>query len=105
MGWDFPAFFAMNSRRKIILFLLLILPGSAVVLVFTYWGIRDYTALVAANQRFTEVVNKGASQRDLFILAHRENTHRINVGFDGTWMLLGGILAGMGILGMVEENR
>jgi len=91
--------------RTIILFSLLVLPGSAVVIVFTYWGIRDYTALVAANQRFTELVNEGASQKDLFILAHRENTHRINVGFDGTWMLLGGILTGMGILGIVQENR
>jgi hypothetical protein len=105
MGWVFPAFLVMNSKRKIILFLLLILPGSAVVAIFTYWGCRDYMALVAANQRFTKLANQGASQRDLFIVAHRENTHRINVGFDGTWILLGGILAGMGILGIVQENR
>jgi hypothetical protein len=105
MGWVFPAFLAMNSTRKIILFLLLVLPGSAVVVASTYWGMGDYMALVAANQRFTESAKQGASQRDLFILAHRENTHRINVGFDGTWILLGGILAGMGILGIVQENR
>lgn len=105
MGWDFPAFLLINSMPKIILFFLLVLPGSAVMAFYTYWGIRDYTALVSANQRFTELANKGVSQRELFILAHRENTHRINVGFDGTWILLGGILAGMGILGIVQENR
>lgn len=94
-----------KSWRRLILFLLLVLPGSAVVLLFTYWGIRDYMVLVSANQRFTELANQGSSQRDLFILAHRENTHRINVGFDGTWILLGGILAGIGILGIVQDNR
>jgi len=91
--------------QKLILFLLLVLPGSAVVVVSSYWGINDFIALVAANQRFNELVNRGAEQRQLFILAHRENTHRINVGFDGTWILLGGILAGIGIHGMVRVDR
>lgn len=80
------------------------LPGSAVVVVSSYWGINDFIALVAANQRFEELVTQGASQRELFILAHRENTHRINVGFDGTWILLGAILAGIGIHGMVQDQ-
>lgn len=126
MGWELPAFLSINltkflrvlcsklilnccflrkSLRRLILILLLVLPGSTVVVASTYWGIRDYTALVAANQSFSELAKKGVSQRELFIAAHRENTHRINVGFDGTWIVLGGILAGMGILGIVQENR
>jgi hypothetical protein len=74
------------------------------VVVSAYWGINDFIALVAANQRFEALATQGATQRELFIVAHRENTHRINVGFDGTWILLGGILAGIGIVGMVQVN-
>lgn len=94
-----------KSLGTIILFLLLVLPGSAVVVVSAYWGVNDFMALVEANQRFNELATKGASQRDLFIIAHRENTHRINVGFDGTWIVLGGILAGIGIHGMVRGDK
>ena len=94
-----------KSLRTLILFLLLVVPGSAIVVVSAYWGIRDNMALVAANQRFNELVTKGASQRDLFVMAHRENTHRINVGCDGTWIVLGGILAGIGIHGMVRVDK
>ncbi len=91
--------------KTLILFLLLVVPGSAVVVASTCWGINDYIALVNANQRFQQLATQGAGQRELFIIAHQEDTHRINVGFDGTWILLGGILAGMGILGIVEKDK
>ena len=104
-----------SSLQTLILFLLLVLPGSAVVVVSTYWGINDFSALVEANQRFNKLATerpKGSHdyayighQTDLFIMAHRENTHRINVGFDGTWILLGGILAGIGIQGIVRGEK
>jgi len=61
--------------------------------------------LVNANNRFQERATQEATHTELFILAHRENTHRINVGFDGTWILLGGILAGMEILGIVQTHQ
>lgn len=93
-----------KSLRNLILFLLLVLPGSAVVVVSAYWGINDFIALVQANQRFNQLATQGANQRDLFVMAHRENTHRINVGFDGTWIVLGGILAGIGIQGIVRDK-
>lgn len=91
--------------KKRILFLLLVVPGSAVVAASSWWGFNDFIALVNANQRFQERANQGASERELFILPHRENTHRVNVGFDGTWIVLGGILAGMGILGIVQIDK
>jgi hypothetical protein len=91
--------------KSLILLLLLVFPGSAVVVASTWWGINDYIALVNANQRFQKLATQGAGQRELFIIAHQEDTHRINVGFDGTWILLGGILAGMGILGIVQRDK
>lgn len=75
------------------------------MVVSAYWGINDFIALVQANQRFNQLATQGANQRELFVMAHRENTHRINVGFDGTWILLGGILAGIGIHGMVKVDK
>lgn len=94
----------MNHRRSIILFFLLIVPGCAVVTASAWWGINDFMALVNANQQFQKLANSGASERELFVIAHQENTHRINVGFDGTWIILGGILAGMGVLGIVDSR-
>lgn len=91
--------------KKLILFLLLVVPGGAVAIASSWWGITDFMALVDANQRFRELADRGANQRELFVMAHRENTHRINVGFDGTWILLGGILAGMGILGIAQADK
>lgn len=91
--------------KKLILFSLLVVPGSITVLASTWWGINDFMALTNANQAFQKSATTGASQRELFIIAHRENTHRLNVGFDGTWMLLGDILAGIGILGTTQTDR
>jgi hypothetical protein len=84
---------------------LLVVPGSATVVASTWWGINDFNALTKANQNFQQLATQKASQTELFVMAHRENTHRINVGFDGTWVLLGGILAGMGIVGMMQVDR
>ena len=95
----------MNYLRKVILVLLLVVPGSATVIASTWWGVNDFAALVKANQHFDQLVSRGASQKDLFIASHRENTHRINVGFDGTWIVLGSILTGMGILGIVQTQN
>ncbi|AFZ14583.1 hypothetical protein Cri9333_3773 [Crinalium epipsammum PCC 9333] len=94
----------MNRYRTLILFLLIVIPGSVVMVASTLWGINDYMALVEANQRFQKLADEKASQSELFVMAHRENTHRLNVGFDGTWILLGGILAGMGILGIMQRK-
>ncbi|MBO3459064.1 hypothetical protein G4P69_10205 [Aetokthonos hydrillicola CCALA 1050] len=88
-----------------ILFVLIVLPGYAATFVSTYWGINDFIALVAANRQFDALVKQGAGQRELFIIAHRENTHRINVGFDGTWILLGSILAGVGVQKMMRNSK
>ena len=75
------------------------------MLASAWWGVNDFVALVNANQAFQKLATTGGNQRELFIIAHRENTHRLNVGFDGTWMLLGGIIAGIGILGMTQRDK
>jgi hypothetical protein len=99
-----PGAFSMESDRvnvrNVLLFLLLVVPGVASFGLGGWWGVNDFIALTEANQQFDQLVRQSATQEELFVAAHRENTHRINVGFDGTWMLLGGIWAGIGIAGM-----
>jgi len=51
----------------------------------------DYNALIQASQKLQAVQSTG-SDRKIQLLMHRENTHRINVGFEGVWLGLSGIL-------------
>lgn len=61
------------------------------------WASLDYAALVATNQRL-QVLQDSGSDRTIQLLMHRENTHRTNVGFEGCWMGLAGILIATGYL-------
>lgn len=61
------------------------------------WASLDYAALVATNQRLQDVANSG-SDRQVQLLMHKENTHRTNVGFEGCWMGLAGILITTGYI-------
>ena len=60
----------MNHLRRAILFLLLVVPGSAAVVASAWWGINDFAALEHANQRFQKLATQGASERELFVIAH-----------------------------------
>ncbi|NJK36529.1 MAG: hypothetical protein HC835_14395 [Oscillatoriales cyanobacterium RM2_1_1] len=95
----------MINGRSLTLLLLVVFPGAAVVGLSAYWGfVLDFPALVVANQRFESLVQQGAGQQDLFIAAHREQTHRMNVGFDGTWLVLGMLIMGVGIHGIAQTK-
>lgn len=63
--------------------------------VSTYWGALDYAALVQANQKLLSIQSSG-SDRQIQLLMHRENSHRINVGFEGVWMGMSAIVAAVG---------
>lgn len=65
--------------------------GIAVISISAYWGAFDYFMLSKANQRIQEEALE-LSEREFWLLLSREEAHRINVGFDGTWLLLGGII-------------
>lgn len=86
--------------KKVILVILLVLPGTLGIGVSSYWAYFDNIALNKADEYFQELVQQGASDRELFITAHRTNTHRLNVAIEGVWLGLGFILVGMGLLGI-----
>ncbi|MCF2145104.1 hypothetical protein IQ276_001280 [Desmonostoc muscorum LEGE 12446] len=90
----------MNARITIFL-LTLVFPGLAVVGVSSYWFNLDYAALIKAEKYVENLVEQTkVNDRQLQYAYHRTCIHRINVFADGTWGLLGGIIAGLGIHGI-----
>lgn len=89
--------------HRTILFSTLIIPGIAVVVVSTYWFVRDYTTLINA-ENYAETLFQQASSttKQLDRAYHVALRHRINVFADGTWGLLGGIITAIGISGVVN---
>ena len=90
--------------KNFIFFTLIIIPGLTGLLLSTYWGYADFMRLTEAENNFQQLVVKKATQRELFIAAHRENIHRLNVAAEGVWMGLGLISVGVGIIGMNHRD-
>ncbi|NEQ36752.1 MAG: hypothetical protein F6K40_10870 [Okeania sp. SIO3I5] len=72
--------------------------GIFVVGISTYWGALDFMRLTQANQKLTQSALE-LSDREFQYLLSREKTHRINVGFEGTWILMG-----IGIILLSNQN-
>ncbi|GGA15054.1 hypothetical protein CYANOKiyG1_28780 [Okeania sp. KiyG1] len=72
--------------------------GIFVVGISTYWGALDFMRLTEANQQLAQSAFE-LSDREFQYLLSREKTHRINVGFEGTWILMG-----IGIILLSNQN-
>ncbi|NEN93120.1 MAG: hypothetical protein F6K48_31235 [Okeania sp. SIO3H1] len=72
--------------------------GIFVVGISTYWGALDFMQLAKTNQQLAESAFE-LSDREFQYLLSREKTHRINVGFEGTWILMG-----IGIILLSNQN-
>jgi len=90
--------------KNSLLFTLLVVPGALAVGLSGYWAFWDYSALVRADSQVQELARTG-SDRELAMAIHRNEVHRANVAAEGTWLLLGAILAGIGIHGMVVRSK
>ena len=77
-----------------------VLVGLAVIVVCGYLLMRDMASLQFYFAQFNEGVEAGASDRDLFISNAREKTFRINTFANGIAVLLGAILAAIGVHGL-----
>lgn len=82
--------------RKLVA-LIIILSGLSTITVSAYWGSMDYIALVNATNLIEEKAKSGDS-KGLELIKFRSDAHRLNVGFEGTWMVLGGIVTSLGFL-------
>ena len=90
--------------KNLVFLTLLIIPGFTGVLLSGYWGYADFVRLTETERNFQKLVINKANQRELFIAAHRENVHRLNVAAEGVWMGLGLIAVGVGIIGITQRD-
>jgi hypothetical protein len=86
--------------RHVALVVLVILPGLLAVIASGYYLTVDWPALQASRGRCDQAVTRHADTSELFAAHAKEEAHRFNVFAEGVWLLLGAILAGVGIHGL-----
>src|SRR5205085_6166119 len=79
--------------------------GLAAILVSEYYLGLDWAALRAAGARFEQLAQQNAGLSALFIAEARGNIHRINCFAEGVGVLLGAILAAIGLHGLCLLQR
>src|SRR5687768_8803512 len=82
------------------LLLLIVLPGAAVVCVSGYFLLQDWAALSAAFVKLERAAAGTGDLRALTAAQALDQVYRINCFADGVGVLLGAILAAIGIHGL-----
>jgi hypothetical protein len=77
-----------------------VLAGVLGVAVCAYFLAQDWAALKSAQASFERLSASGADLRALFLADARQNIHRTNCFAEGIGVLLGGILAAIGLHGL-----
>jgi hypothetical protein len=97
----------MNKLPALVLVTFVVLPGFTAVGVCGYYTLRDWVALDAAFSKYQKLAAMpNISERELAIAAHAETRHRINCFADGVGVMLGGVIAAIGLHGIfVMPNR
>ena len=79
--------------------------GIVAALVSGYYVLQDWAALNWYYARWEKLVMSNADMRSLFIAEAQQNAFRINCFADGLGVLLGAILAAIGIHGLCASSR
>lgn len=79
----------------------IIFAGCSAVAVSGYYLFQDWAALNFYYARFEHLVNSASTMRSLSIAGTQQNAFRINCFADGVGVLLGAILAAIGIHGLL----
>jgi hypothetical protein len=79
--------------------------GVTATLVSSYYLFLDWASLREGYARFEQLVQQRASMNALFIAEARQNVHRVNCFAEGVGVLLGGILAAIGLHGLCLLQR
>ncbi len=88
------------SSGRIILLVLVVIPGLTGVFVFGYFALQDWDQLQRDYGYFSALVEQPASLEALFVAEAQQNVQRINLMADGIWTLLSAILAAIGLHGI-----
>ena len=79
---------------------IMLLLGVAAALTSGYYLFLDWAALREAYAHFEQLALQGAGLNALFVAEARQNVHRVNCFAEGVGVLLGGILAAIGMHGL-----
>ncbi|HEU4753007.1 MAG TPA: hypothetical protein VFU47_07850 [Armatimonadota bacterium] len=82
------------------LLLAAVLPGAAVVAVCSYFLLQDWAALGRAFTNFEALARSGADLRALHVAGVYEQAYRTNCFAEGIGVLLGALLAAVGVHGL-----
>jgi hypothetical protein len=74
--------------------------GLLVAAVSGYFLLQDWAALQRSFAQFEQLAAQGADLRALFVAEARQNLHRLNCFAEGVGVLLGMILAAIGLHGL-----
>src|SRR5437899_1340540 len=85
---------------RIFLLLGVTLFGVVAVVVSGYNLLLDWAALREAYARFEQLAGRSSSLNTLFVAEARQNAHRLNCFAEGVGVLLGAILAAIGLHGV-----
>lgn len=87
--------------KSAILLVFLVLPGFAASALSAYYLLPEWVALERHHTYYQTLSQSPSStMRDLSIAQAAENRHRINCLAEGVGVLLGGIIAAIGIHGL-----
>jgi hypothetical protein len=74
--------------------------GLVTTLVSGYYLLHDWSALQASFARFEQLAARPSSPNALSVAEARQNVHRLNCFAEGVGLLLGAILAAVGVHGL-----
>ena len=86
--------------KRLVLVLLLILPGLMAVGVFGWFAVQDWGALQEAYRHYRAVAASDPSMQALFAAHAQQDIRRTNLFAEGVWAMLGAILVGIGVHGL-----
>jgi hypothetical protein len=86
--------------RRLVLTLCVLLPGLAAAGVSGFFLLRDWAALTAAFARLEAVARSGGDTQALLVAQGYDHLYRLNCFADGVGVLLGLLIAAVGIHGL-----
>lgn len=94
----------MNSRIQILL-LAVVLPGVGAASISLYYLFPEWVALDNSYRNYAKIAKLPSTTiTELSSAQAAENRHRINCFAEGVGVLLGGIMAAIGIHGICIQN-
>lgn len=96
---------SMRTALRAILLTAIVVLGVLVVVVCAYHLAQDWAALQTAQASFERLSAGGADLRALFVADARQTIHRTNCFAEGVGLLLGAILAAIGVHGLCLRGR